>query len=576
MPPSPTATTEVKKPKASGKQKQKAAAPPPPTPEPEPTPPNDVTPEALPQILYPAVKVELWTGKEPITAEVAKRYLDWETEAEYALRLTQANPGLKDSDVYTEADGRVTTFGNAKKYGDSYMLVDDDKAKVRCWNNRWNRDFDEGWSRMLAQSILNGQWAGELTIPETSRGVLHELARPFELPDGSTVQPGEEFEFTEGTINGDGIKVSRTGKIQSGQHTLVAVILANQMWWKNRKKYPFWEDSATGPVIEASVTVGLSDDRRVLMTTDYCRPRSEADCFYTSNITINGVPFNVMPGGERKELARMLAAAVDLLWRRTGTQGYKTNPEAVAFVDRHPKLLKCLEHVYVENLGSAGRKISNLRLSAGQSAAMCYLMGCSGPTTDGDLYRNGFPPSEKSGKLDWSLFGRAKDFWALLGASPDLLHVRAALAALKDGDPDSSGAEGEKLGLGGRLAERMCIVQKAWEVFKGGSNPVPDDLVLTYEPAREETGKDKEGNTITKRVPAKLHDFADFGGVDVPDKQTGGSTAEAPVDPEVVRKAADDELVRRAKETLAKNQAQLAGTGAVAKPVSKPPQPAKK
>lgn len=508
-------------------------------------------------IIYPVLRAELCVGDLALTEAQCKQALGWETEREYQTRAMAANPG---------------TTAETYSYGEAFMLRDEEGNKVRCTNNLDNRPFDEAWSRSLAQVILNGQWAGALTISEPLQGIYSEHCEPVEI-DGVVYNPGDPITVPAGTINGSSIVISRTGRVESGQHSMVACILAYQLWWKNRKAYPFWAEDPQGPRIETILVTGVSEDRRVLMSIDNCKPRSEADVFYTSEM------FRSLLPSDRKECSRMLATCVDFFWKRTGAKGYKTHPEVVALVERHPKLLKCIEHLFQENravkrLGEieqkkdgwyvlagirrtgpyptkdeaeannpvvGGRMISNLRLSPGQAAAMCYLMGCS--SSDGDAYRNNSPPREKG--LDWKLWDKAKEFWAKIGAGEELKEVRIALGKLID-----SGSEDDPTSLGGRAQEKLAVLSKAWDIFKLGMPILPGDLALNYTKLRYNAA-----SQTSSPIPdggLELIDRADFGGIDIPERLKGEELGEAPKSAEELEAAKEEERRRHAQETLNK------------------------
>ncbi len=434
-------------------------------------------------ILYEEVGVELCFGDAAITETIAKSLLGWETEKERLLRAQQENPGITKE--------QLALF----EFDDDYILKDHEGNKIRCWNNLNNRPLDESWCHSLTQVILRGQWAGPRTIE------------------------GE-------TVNGSTIIISRTGRVESGQHSLIAIVLAFQLWWKDRKAYPFWTDTS-GPVIETIIITGISEDRRITMTVDNCKPRSEADVFYTSDLFVKLVP------KDRKECSRMMAGEVDLFWPRSGAQGYKTHPEVIGLVDRHPKLLKCIEHLFVENHAKKGRKISDLGLQPGQMAAVLYLLGCS--ASDGVAYRNGMPPNEKM--LDWKYWDKAKQFFALLGGSPDFAEVRYALKPetrpnLTPEQLEDFKTMGERL----TLAEKLAIIAKAWDPFREGMPILKRDVELIYN-TNDETGK------------STLISVANFGGIDKPAKV-------AEPDPEVgeeeVGEGKEEVLAKRREDTLAK------------------------
>lgn len=446
-------------------------------------------------VIYPELQVTEYSVNSahgPLTPDDARRILGWETEEDYQARMLTEEPDSKASHW---------------AYGDDFHCYDLLANKVRCARNAHNRPFDEGWSERLMQMILEFQWAGPLTVP------------------------GE-------TVNGETIRISRYGRVLSGQHQLTALILAEQNLRKVREdavvsKYPHW-DGHDFPVIETLVVTGLSEDERILRTIDYVKPRTVADMLYTMDL------FTKMKPADRKELTRMLASAIDLLWKRTNAKGYKTHPEVVGFLERHKRLLKCVQHLFVENLKDdedGGRRISKLRLSSGQCAALYYLMASSGPKTDGDEYRNQFPPTEK--KLDWSLQEKAYEFWTLLANGDDFELVRNALGRLYTED-----------GLGGRTSEKFAILASAWRIFKDhtGNGPIFHNadlkeggcLCLTY------TNLD-EKDVLLPNGELRLEDKADFEGIDCPPK--GKDDVEAylppPPTPEEIEALKEEEQKKR-------------------------------
>lgn len=524
--------------KLEGKPKKKAASAAAPTEE------VQKAPKGRP-VIYPEVRAEVCHGANAITEADADTILDWVPESEFQRRKQKEQPG-------TEA--------NAWTYGDVYMLRDasttTDKGvpngeKVRCLNNLDNRPFDERWSLGLTQTILKFQWAGTITISDVIQQVYGQPdvgMQPWTAPDGKTYQIGDLIEMSAGTINGSSIGLSRTGRVESGQHSLCALKRACQMY-RNAPKgtYPEWDEYlskhadrhnfgkyAPGPVIETILVTGLSEDRRVLMTVDNCKQRTEADVFYTSDIFVKlrGNP------GKRQEMSRMMAACVDLFWKRTDRKGYKTHSEVMQMVVDHPKLIKAVEHLFTENSEAlrnddgkviGGNLISHLGLSAGQAACLCYLMGCS--ASDGDEYRNGKPaPKEK--KLDWSRWDKSKEFWAMIGSHEGMEPLRRALLTkiISGGDVGEDGIE-----LSGGLAQRskLCLLAKAWKTFaeertrfteldlqEGGC------LHLRYSPASSKTVKQADGSDKVIESQAELlEDPADFGGIDVPQRgDTDGET----------------------------------------------------
>lgn len=477
---------------------------------PTPPPPLEQIHAAVPvpqdrPIIYDKLELlEYSTASEkgPMTPAIWRRVLGWETEKEYQARMVKEKGGSPDN----------------YQYLDDYHCLNVAGEKVRTSNNANNRSFDDKWCQSLIHTLLYGQWAGPITIP------------------------GE-------TVNGETVRISKYARVISGQHQGTACILADEHLQyarahDNPDKYPFWKGKDS-VVLETVVIRGMSEDPRVLMTVDYCKPRSVADVFFTSEL------FRNTTNNRRKELCRMLAMASDMLWDRTDTRGYKTHPEMVAFVDRHPKLIECVTHIFEEN--GEGKRISKLRLSPGQCAALLYIMGSSGEKTDVDVYRNETPPSEAN--LDWEPWERAQEFWVLLGSDKGFAPVRRALGLLLESAADND----ENLGLGGRLPEKLAILARAWERFKdhvdASGPPFTDEdlgedgcLFLNY------TNLDEKGDKLPDgRID--LVDIAEFYGIDAPEMVKSKTTKEkiqrtqppdpAPPSPEEMEKLKEEALQRR-------------------------------
>lgn len=463
-------------------------------------PTKKVTPKSVPvdntlTVVYDKLEMleySILVERGPLTAEDMKVMMGWETEPQYKVRMVKEKGGQPEHWVFGESvmgDDGIARPVHCTNTRDE---------KVVCWKNANNRPFDEKWCEDLIHTVLSGQWAGPLTIP------------------------GE-------TVNGETIRIGRYGRVLSGQHQGTALILADEWLQKSRgeatynplyPEYPFW-NGHEHPVIETIVVRGLSEDERVLRTIDYVKPRTTADMLYTMELFRNKTP------GERKILTKMLAVAIDTLWERTDTKGYKTHPEIVGFLERHNRLLDCVVHIATEDRsstkGAEGRRITKLRLSAGVCSALCYLMGSAGPDTDGDVYRNEMPPSEKN--LDWSYWDKAREFWARVGGDNIFTQVRIALNNLVDSAPDNE----SNVGLGGRIGEKLAIISKAWEVWKDHTISTPpftnEDLEQDGTLYLSYTGVDAKGNKLPEGM-VDLIDFADFMGIDCPES-IGKSRAES-------------------------------------------------
>lgn len=511
------------------------------------------------EIIYPNVTAEICQGDNAITVDTMKMLLGWQTEKEWAKQLVDANPGIGDDEV-VDINGVPMLMKDAKFFDKTggYMLTDEHGDKIRCWQNLDNREFAPEWSKSLAQTIANFQWAGEITIPGVVTGIHN----------------GKEIELPAGTVNGSTMVLSRTGRMESGQHSGVGLILAWQMWWKNRKAYPQWEDrlndkgEQTGPVLETIVITGISEDPKVTMTVDNCKPRSATDVLYTSAL------FRDLPIAQRAEYSRMTAAAIAFLWKRTGTKGYMTNTEVMGFLDRHKRLLKCVEHLFQENQTKrvngkvvSSRAISALKISAGQAAALCYLMGAS--ATDGDIYRNGFPPSEKD--VDWTNWDKAKKFWASIGRFEEFKPVREALAKLKD----STGDDEQNQGQGGRAEEKHTVICKAWDEFLANQPIFGEALTLNY--TRYRYDPKLKASVEIPDGGVDLLDRWDLKGIDQPDapKQAGTDGSADGEDPADIDQAAEKERMAREnaqrQQDIIKNmRLGVGGKPVVAKPTAGP------
>lgn len=487
--------------------------------------PATTTPTSNPHnlpVVYDKVEITEYSSTSehgPLTVDNVVISLGWETEKQWQERMVREKGGKPEHYLFGETGPRRDDNGQFQPI----HCLDTDKQKVVCWNNANNRPFDQSWCDDLIHMILHGQWAGPLMMP------------------------GE-------TINGETIRISRYGRTLSGQHQETALKLADEWLQKarivendglNSEKWPAW-NGHEHPVIETVVITGLSEDERVLRTIDYVKPRTEADMLYTMDL------FRQNTSTERKEMTRMLSVARSLLWTRTNTKGYETHPEVVGFLERHKRLLKCVEHLFVENSAKGadgGRKISKLRLSPGQASALCYLMACSSQKTTeySDEYRNESPPSEKG--LDWSYWERAQDFWTCLAGARDFIPVRRALGLLVDSTPDKD----DNQGLGGRLPEKLAIIAKAWERYKdhpasAGAAFDDDDLgpegclCLSYSDLDDKGNKLPDGQI-------KLLDVADFEGIDCPETSTAKTKTSRRTDPDPPPPS-PEEIERATREAL--------------------------
>lgn len=293
------------------------------------------------------------------------------------------------------------------KFGSDYFLVDENGVKVRLANNAHNRSYRPALAEMYIQEHLQRRWR----------------------------------------LNGETIIVGQYAETVDGQHRLIALVRAEQRRLADVETNQHWVVNWPEPVtMECVVVTGIEETDDVINSINTGAGRSMADVLYRSEY------FQSFPPARRKQMARACDYAIRFTWHRTGAgmdafAPRRTHAEAIDFLGRHPRLIKCLKHVVDEN-GDAENRIGKY-LSLGYSAALMYLMGCG--TSDYDTYKQADPPTEK--KLDWSGYKRAEEFWALLAGSPDFQEVRYAMA----GDEATGGTMS--------MAERVSVIIKAWRVF---------------------------------------------------------------------------------------------------------------
>lgn len=362
----------------------------------------------------------------PITADFAKMILEYETEPDYVKRKLAQDPNYKESKL---------------KFGSEFLFKDADGNKVVCWANCTNRPFDLTHANELAQDILTKNWK----------------------------------------VNCENIIIGRTGLVISGQHRLIGLIRAVEQW----RQQPHWQEIwETEPVIESMVAFGCSEDPKVIRTIDNVKPRTLGDVFYTSPL------FADKSQSEKNELSKMLAYAVELLWKRTGggrkmdkgkTGGdgdqfitYMTHSAAIDFQERHSKLLACVKHIFDEDGGKKpeigeteegkepeirGKVISGvLKMQRGHAAALMYLMAQSKTSEEqvDDYYAPGATKTER--RLNWDHWDKACQFWSELAAQELewTETVKEAIYALND--PEE--------GFEGNVKEKCAIIVKAWLKYK--------------------------------------------------------------------------------------------------------------
>lgn len=399
------------------------------------------------EVLYTEIDVEKLIGDKALGYERAMFLVGWETEEEYKKRK-----------------------GNKVEFGDDYLLKVGG-IKVRCNNNSRNRPFDEGHCKSLAQDILFGNWC----------------------------------------LNLETIIISRTGLVLSGQHRLLALILAYYEWKTNPMRYKLWKEA---PTIECLLAVGCSEDQKVIQTLDNVKPRTLSDVVYTSGM------FNDLSSPDRKEASRYLDNAVDLLWRRTGQaryegNRYQTHSSSMGFLGRHPKLNESVRFLFDAN---RDRSLSSLKMSVGHMAALHYLMGCS--TSTKEDYKESIKknknslPDEKG--LKWDNWDKVCEFFALIAAKSESVEpIRNLLGSL-------AGLESKE---GNNTVEKICILVKAWNIYNLGGI-IDEDRIRLVEGDEISIGSEGQRKLVNEPI---------IGGIDL------GSTSDNAPTPMEISKLKEEE-----------------------------------
>lgn len=455
-PPAAPSPKEKDKPKKGGGKKAENVVP---------------APEAVGKIVYPTIQVngiEVPRAKLKVTAATFKKFLGWETEAEYILRRTKENPALMAN-------------AEALKW-DSWLLIDENGDKVRCHRNVTNRDFREPDCRAIAQSILLRQWK----------------------------------------LNGETCLVGDRGNALSMQHRGIALILAVQKWLKDQNEWKeYWKEE---PYIEALIVTGVPEDYDTVQTIDTTVPRVLADAYATSGMfdtwTLPNKEDIEVPldKAKRTEASRLMDTATDLLWKRAGAGfdakvKFQTHAMSRDFLNRHPSLVAAGKHLFRLD---DGRQISMKKLLRGQCAAFMYLMGVSA-TTEEAAKAYSKDPHRSEEMLDLSMWGKAEEFWQGMADPSDKREkffdaVTKALFHIVNGDLGTI-ALGEK---------KAAVLVKAWRAYVNEESLVAEDYMSLY----PETDKNNQGEIVV------TEEDLTFGGIDLgyspePDDEISPAEAEA-------------------------------------------------
>lgn len=354
------------------------------------------------------------------------------TPCQEAVDFETAPLGIEEA---KELLGWEENPGGNLDFKDRFLFIDLNGKKIRCKFNPHNRPYKKDVMKAWMVEILRGKWQ----------------------------------------LNGETIIIGKYGNILSGQHRLIALVLAHQEWEKDQtrpKPDQLWAEvwgKDNPPTMSTFLVTGISEKDEVVNTQDTGKPRTFEDVLYRCNW------FSDKPEKERAQLAKVCDHAVRLVrertaqnleWnRRTGMAStFKTpHSDCIEFVENHSRILECVRFINEEREG----KLKPL-IGGGMAAGLLYLMGSA--ASDSDKYDQ--VNNEKA--LDWSLFDKACEFWVdFLGEEKSTEAIREALLDDRVLPP----------GSGGRYAQEVkaALCVKGWNLYSDKKKITREGIELNIE-----------------------------------------------------------------------------------------------
>lgn len=415
---------------------------------------------------------------------------------------------IPDASTVITRQRAVELLGYEEESGDvkiaEPLMVMPGDAKVRCGNNTRNRPLDEAHVRKLAQDILNGHWR----------------------------------------LNLETIIVGFHGQVLSGQHRLLALIYAVKLWETEDKWRSKWPDGE--PTIRSLVACGCPEDKETTRTLDNVKPRSLADVLFS-----DGEVFSNLKPSERKAVCRTLEFAIRLLWHRTGAKQdayapVRTHSESLDFIERHPRALRSVKHVFEQESEGSISKIVPL----GTASGLLYMMGSAGTDTASvERYKE----SREEKELDWSLWNKATDFWTHLSEADEdgFKRLRRAVKYLNSEDGDG----------GGPTEHKIALIVRAWLLYSAGTPMTDKNLGYVFDSDKRmiENGLTHEDDKDDDGLPLplgarKLTEKPSVGGIDLGDPE---EVAKEERDAERERAKADKQRIKDAEKALKSKTGEL-------------------
>jgi len=254
--------------------------------------------------------------------------------------------------------------GEDEKWGNDYAFRIGDR-KIRLKNNPNNRPFRMALARRYANEMLRGKWY----------------------------------------LNGETIVIDEKGWVQSAQHRLVGLLLAEEMRSNDHSK---WGDRSI--TIDVVVVRGISSNRLVTDTLDLGQKRSLGDIIYRNQ------EFEGISDQQIKKLSNAISYATRLVWLRTDGKKVSDAPhfphsEALDFLEQHPRIIEAAQvvHKLEGGRGAEGRRITHY-ISLGYAAGLFYMMAAAA-TTEDEIY---------DGVVNFDLWDKAEGFWSQFASGANL------------------------------------------------------------------------------------------------------------------------------------------------------------
>jgi len=312
-----------------------------------------------------------------------------------AKKLPERKEEKKEEEEVTYSHVEVALFVGDKRLLPANVLanpLDSDAAKALLG---WTVPDEKGNFVDFDFTDMNG-----VTVKCTR--LNHQ--RPFKRP--KAIRYAHEILDRQFEFNGEPILLGNKAAVLDGQHRLIALEFAKQLWEADKVKYWKWE---TPPTIDVVLIAGIPEEIKRINTINTGTSRTMADAFYAANLFPNSNK------KVKKNICKAAGHAISMLWFRTGANvnafsTKRTHAESLDFLERHPRLATYLETTFnwAEECGK------ELPLSPGYSAALLYLMASTATENikDGEGYHETVLPTEE--RLDFSYEEVALDYWKSL------------------------------------------------------------------------------------------------------------------------------------------------------------------